>query len=293
MPVDVKESSISSKYELVSENSLSTWEVHPGSRRSVVASETTAGDKNFIRSGGNALMEYDDDSMKDLVRVTIPENVRSGQLLQVNTPDGRMAHFMVPFLAKTGSDYLIKFPSVETAVVANQSNSTKSHTGGTSPSNRKYPSIVNGKDIDNNGCHEEQTPIVVPSVEVDCPITPTENNNSSVDEKFPNVLDSMILVCVPPGVAPGTQMDVMCGKNNEKLNVTVPPGGVSQFYVARPKMNRCASYNCKNKNTGNFVGNNETPINGKRRGNEKSQKQNWHDHPAAYAAPMIAGSFFY
>jgi hypothetical protein len=255
MPVDVKErnSDLESQKSGI-EKSLRSQQDYPGSRRNVVLSKknTGTGNVNLIRTGGNALVEYDDESMRDLVRVTIPENVQSGQLLQVCTSDGRTANFMVPFLAKTGSEYLIKFPSVETAVVANQSDSSNSYTKNTSQDNRKSPIIVQGEEIDDNGLHEKSTAHVVVSSFEDHPKTPLEKNES-INEELPKAVDSMILVCVPPGVAPGTQMELMLRNNNEKINVTVPPGGVSQFYVARPRVNRCAATNSENKITTNAL----------------------------------------
>lgn len=64
-----------------------------------------------------------------------------------------------------------------------------------------------------------------------------------------------ILVQVPPGVAPGSKMRVKI-PDGRVIEVTVPRGEVTQFYVKVPPKN-----------------------------------QNWHDNPAAYAAPMVVAPF--
>lgn len=67
--------------------------------------------------------------------------------------------------------------------------------------------------------------------------------------------DNRVLVKVPPGVAPGSKIRVKI-PDGRVIEVTVPPGDATQFYVKVPP-----------------------------------RKQNWHDNPLAYAAPMAVAPF--
>ena len=67
--------------------------------------------------------------------------------------------------------------------------------------------------------------------------------------------DNQVLVHVPPGVAPGSKIRVKI-PDGRVIEATVPQGEVTQFYVKVPPKN-----------------------------------QNWHDNPAAYAAPMVIAPF--
>ena len=65
-----------------------------------------------------------------------------------------------------------------------------------------------------------------------------------------------VLVRVPKGVAPGSKIRVKI-TDGRVIMVTIPKGEVTQFYVQVPPKN-----------------------------------QNWHNNPAAYAAPMVVAPFF-
>jgi hypothetical protein len=67
--------------------------------------------KALVRSGGNALMEYNEKTMSDLVRVTVPGLCWQNQVIQVIAPDGeRSAYVRIPLGCTPGSTFLVNIP---------------------------------------------------------------------------------------------------------------------------------------------------------------------------------------
>ena len=83
-----------------------------------------------------------------------------------------------------------------------------------------------------------------------------------------NMKSQLVLVCVPPGVGPGTNMQVTITTTNETMTVTVPPGGVSQFYVTKHSTLKEESKNTTEQ--------------------QEMKQHNWQDHPYNNSIPLIA-----
>ena len=116
------------------------------------------------------------------------------------------------------------------------------------------PKENNNTSISFKNDSQQQTDVVLPSSPVSSPRLKTDSQ--------------LVLVCVPPGVGPGTKMQVTITSTNERMTVTVPPGGVSQFYVTKP-------------------------LKREDRTEEETKKQqplhNWQDHPSSCnPIPLIA-----
>ena len=64
--------------------------------------------KALVKSGGNALMEYNEKTMANLVRVTVPEGCWESQIIQVTLPHGPgSAYVRIPFGCFPGSTFLV------------------------------------------------------------------------------------------------------------------------------------------------------------------------------------------
>jgi hypothetical protein len=195
----------SSKYDpLVGEEyNLSPY---PASRRD--KSNSPAG-KSLIQTEGNALLEYDPVTMSNFVRVTVPEGLLPGMMMQVVAPDNskKIAYVTIPMHSKAGSTFLMKFPSAEED---REENSLMSR----SASNSR---------LDNR---EEKR----------------DSNDSTAEAKFDdywNMADARegsenlkLLVSVPPGVVAGTEIYVKIPGDEERVLPVKVPKGVSQFYVS-------------------------------------------------------------
>jgi hypothetical protein len=64
--------------------------------------------KALVQSGGNALMEYNEKTMANLVRVTVPEGCWESQIIQVTVPHGPgSAYVRIPLGCLPGSTFLV------------------------------------------------------------------------------------------------------------------------------------------------------------------------------------------
>jgi hypothetical protein len=149
---------------------------------------------SLVPTSGNALMEYDPNTMADLVTVTVPAGSRAGNIIEVISPDssGKSAQVMIPFGCTAGSTFLVKMPS-----------------------DQDQGWVVNDLHL-----QEEKADLVVVQ--------------SSQSQDYTQVKDMEMLVTAPKGVSAGTTIHVLVpGQGYEKryLPVTIPEGGVSQFHV--------------------------------------------------------------
>ncbi len=92
---------------------------YPASKRSSVRSVNCHETKKpiqLVQSAGNALMEYDTESMSDLLRVTVPEGCWSGQVINVSYAHdaskgvNNVMPVQIPFGCTSGSTFLVKIP---------------------------------------------------------------------------------------------------------------------------------------------------------------------------------------
>jgi hypothetical protein len=98
-----------------------------------------------------------------------------------------------------------------------------------------------------------------PQTQIPPPIPPPQMQpqaHQRQQQQQRNSNDNRALVRVPPGVSPGSKIRVKI-PDGRVIEATVPPGEATQFYVKVPP-----------------------------------KKQNWHDNPLAYAAPMAVAPFF-
>ena len=254
---------------------------YPGMiRTSKDSIKTNTIDLDLVQTGGNALMEYDPETMSDLVKVVVPPDCKPGQLIQVVAPDGsgRIANAIVPRHCKPGSTFMMKFLPLNEEMDGNGSNNkpvgqhdlaltqeTNDGVGvGVASSNQTKQIDL----LDDTPPTENTNPLKER-------LLPPSNENQSNYEKQ----EQTMMIIVPPGVDAGSTIYAKLPGNDPRfLPVKVPQGGVSQFYVSYVY--------------GHTISESEMLEQHKRSMEEQSnQKQNWHDNPAAYAAPMIAGPF--
>jgi len=286
----------------------------PGSRRFTTgitsyesrnnATATTAGTRtgtgtknNLVRSAGNALVEYDPDTMSDLVRVTVPEGCWCGQVIQVNAPstpgdgDGvsgsitppSSTHVRIPFGCKPGSSFLVRIPSPN----------INTHDGintGVMPMTTTTTTMMNVHDAspkDQFADHdlylmeEESTNR---NIEEEGVITKT-NTNGGEEEQF------QMLVKVPQGVGPGTTIHVLTPNDQNRflpVIIPVPDGDSFSTQIQFP-----VTYTMKDTFVrGDMFGNAQTKAkeNANLNANErdKNQKYNWQDDMVApNLAPLV------
>lgn len=227
----------------------------PGNRRSV----STYTNKQLVKTGGNALMEYDPETMKDLVNVTLPEGCHAGQVIHVQDPNstsGRVAQIIVPPGSRSGTTIMVK--------LAEEQYFTPDETGN------------NGGFVTDLTLKEE---VIAPNSEImannrvlvqsqDIPLSYLVSPQSSQNDYQKKVKQSSMLVRVPVGVAPGTTIHVKIPDEDKFVPVTVPEGGVSQFYANYSVVDTIDIKNGVNQQ-------------------QQSKKKSWHDNPIAYGAPML------
>jgi hypothetical protein len=257
---------------------------YPGSRREVKL-PTTPG-KDLVQTGGNALMEYDPETMSDLIRVVVPPDSYPGQMIQVTAPDdsNRIANAIIPPNCKPGSTFMMKFPPIgETMTMMTTTTSNKiddlalQEERGDFNSNSGYNDTNNGRN-DRNTQVLSEDPLHQSLLEND---GLTNNNNNNFKD---NKVEQKMIITVPPGVDAGTTLfakvpgeGVAAATTDEKrfLPVQVPKGGVSQFYVSYVY--------------GHTINERQMIEQDKKEKEARLRKnQNWHDNPLAYAAPMVA-----
>lgn len=271
-PIDTE---INGKSKYASQrSSMSTY---PGMKRtSQDQIRTNTKDLDLVQTGGNALMEYDPETMSDLVKVVVPPDCKPGQLIQVVAPDGsgRIANTIVPRHCKPGSTFMMKFLPLNEERDGSGSNNkpVEQHDLALTQENINGVGVASSnqtKQIDllDDGPHTESTNPLEERL-----LPPSNENQSSYEKQ-----EQTMMIIVPPGVDAGSTIYAKLPGNDQRfLPVKVPKGGVSQFYVSYVY--------------GHTISESEMLKQHKHSMEEQSnQKQNWHDNPAAYAAPMIAG----
>ncbi len=158
--------------------------------------------QTLIQSGGNALVEYNEKAMSNLVRVTVPQGCSYNQIIKVLAPGGkRSACVRIPFGCGPGSTFLVNIPQEP---------------------------LGDHQDLQLN---EENNLLESSEIQPinEGPSLPQQQNiESSTHEKE----KSVILVNRPPGISPGTMIHVQVpGQQGKLLQVIVPDGDGSQFYV--------------------------------------------------------------
>lgn len=290
---------------------------YPGSRRptTYISREASSRDgKQMIQTGGNALMEYDPETMSDVMKIVVPVDSVPGQLIQITAPDGsgRVANVIIPLHCKPGTSFLMKFPTVEetellndlklqqenTDIVQGGNNNSnggavagKTNDGGdmsmTSTSNNNINNNMNAPTDLLDDTDQQQNPLEQRLLQDYDQRNTTSNANSNANANI-HALDvqNLIIVSVPPGVSAGTtiyaQIPSFFATQEQKryVPVTVPKGGVSQFYT-------CYMYG-HTLNEMQVMAVEQERV-AKQSGHE--QKQNWHDNSVAYTAPMVAYPF--
>eukprot|EP00978_Attheya_sp_CCMP212_P033457 scaffold135107_cov49-Attheya_sp.AAC.3 len=209
----------------------------------------------LMKTRGNALAAFDPNNVEDseVVEVTVPPGVKTGETIHVTAPDSsnRVVAAIVPEGMTSGSTFLVKFP----------------------PSN---PLIMTGVPVDKLGdlyltqdnFHDSQA---VGGKDTMGPIQPNQDEytvSSSVNV-IPQKCENghpFIKVKVPKGLSPGSTFRVQLpGKEKFYADLVVPEGNASELMVDPKQMI-------------------SPPV-------KRSNKQNWHDNPVAYGAPMIVGPF--
>lgn len=245
---------------------------YPGSRRE---SKLPTTDKDLVQTGGNALMEYDSETMSDLIRVVVPPDSYPGQMIQVTAPDdsSRIANAIIPPNCKPGSTFMMKFPPIGETTTSNKIDDLAlQEERGDFNSNSGYNDTneTNGRNDRNTQVQSEEDPLHQNLL---------ENDGLNNDNFKNNKVEQKMIITVPPGVDAGTTLfaKVPGVATDEKrfLPVQVPKGGVSQFYVSYVY--------------GHTINERQMIEQDKREKEARLRKnQNWHDNPLAYAAPMVA-----
>lgn len=180
---------------------------------------------SLIQSSGNALMEYNEKEMADMVRVTVPEGCMQNQIIQVTHPDShdRFAMVRIPLGCSPGTTFLANIPQ-DQRLNDLELEQEKANA---------FTSAKNGQ-------------IVVDSHELNMPNhhpIQSLNGTNRVENKRSNRTET-ILVNTPQGVSAGTLIHVRTpGNEGNIIPVMVPEGNPSQFYVeydpdAAPELNR-------------------------------------------------------
>ena len=194
---------------------------YPGMRRNIqnpMNSTSIENTKNLdlVQTGGNALMQYDPETMCDLVKVVVPTYCLPGQLIQVVAPDdsGRISNVNIPYHCKPGSTFLMKFlPVVEKhkeALEEKQKHRTEMDEAGASQTNQ----IDLLDDHSTNSLKEALLP------------SPPQHSAYGNQEQT-------MMINVPPAIDVGTTIYAKVpGDEKRFLPVIVPNGGISQFYVS-------------------------------------------------------------
>jgi len=188
---------------------------YPASRRD--KSNSPAG-KSLIQTEGNALLEYDPVTMSNFVRVTVPEGLLPGMMMQVVAPDNskKIAYVTIPMHSKAGSTFLMKFPSAEED---REENSLMSR----SASNSRLENRGEKRDS-NDSTAEDKFDDYWNMVESEERLSGKDAREGSENLK--------LLVSVPPGVVAGTEIYVKLLEGEERVLPIKVPKGVSQFYVS-------------------------------------------------------------
>jgi len=169
------------------------------------------GKRRFVKTGGNALAQAPPNQTihnggGQLISVTVPDGVSPGQTIKVSSPDGKIVSAVVPSGVIPGSSFMVEFPG--------QSTPAPNSHGPT-------PSAVS-----------ISSPATEPGVQILTPPAATAPLQVS-DQYSPQTTDKIVMVHVPPGVAPGSTLHVQVPGENRTIEAVVPPG-VTQFHVKCP-----------------------------------------------------------
>lgn len=256
---------------------------YPGaSLRPSLAGEPPA-DTVLVKTGGNALQAVDQsavesehvfsgksnliampfcwrspkvvahDSLLFSDTVIIPEGVKPGQTIFAVVPDGsgRFVSAVVPEGCFPGHNLLVTATSAPLVV-----------TG--VPVDESQIPVVQGEEPsdlllteEGQGTSEQQTAssdeAALQSEEIEMMNHQTAEPPAATERSTTSQQHDRLLIQVPPGVSPGSKIRVKVN-DGRTIDVVVPPGETSQFFVQVPR---------------------------------NSNRQNWHDSPVAYAAPMV------
>lgn len=217
----------------------------------------------LVKTEGNALVAYNPntDLPGETVAVVVPEGMLPGETVHVSAPDGsgRMVEAVVPAGVKAGSTFLVQFPASPVAARVPILPPTAGNVGCVSEQIGKPGSVGSVEGITQQE-EQKQPPDLLDSVSCNGQHQPTTD-------------ESLILVQVPDGVGPGSKIRVpVPGEGDRFVEAVVPAGNVKEFYV---------SYDAQG-------GQQQRPVSGN---DDNGNRQNWHDNPAAYAAPMPVAPF--
>jgi hypothetical protein len=245
-------------------------------------------DSVLIRTGGNALQAVSRRALeqKGLMAVSVPEGLNPGDNLLVRSPDGsgRVISAVVPEGALPGHTFLVQMPVEEKpptpiAVmgVPVQADLLDTYTSSQQQEQQSHGNagagtkVVVGQDIESTDLRlvEESSPPErvsshpQPSSELElapgrdtAQYRPTDNANTTRSTESTSSDSNLVLIKVPPGVAPGTKIRVKV-PDGRTVDATVPVGNVQEFYLRLPP-----------------------------------RRQNWHDNPLAVAPMVVAPLFF-
>jgi len=194
---------------------------YPGNRRTVLSN--TAGppaDTVLIRTAGNALQAVPRGITEctNVMAVSVPENMRPGDKLLVQTPGTppQLVEAVIPASAYPGSTFFVEIPETKDTPVV-------SVTGVAVPDGEEHTAgaaVVNSTDLHLN------VTTTVPDEEP----SPQPAAAAAAPDQDPN----LVLAQVPPGAAPGSKIRVQAA-DGRTVEATVPNDPtVTQFYVRVP-----------------------------------------------------------
>jgi len=194
---------------------------YPGNTR-CMSSNTTG--RHLVQTGGNALMAYDPETMKDLVNVTLPEGCHPGQVIHIQDPScrtERVAQIIVPPGSKAGTTIMVKLPEEQYFTPNNQTFGSSSGSVFMNDLTLQEQEEV----VMSTSATQTHNRVVVQSQDIP-PFPISSHQFNQTNEK-----EFSMLIRVPVGVAPGTIIHVKIPDDDKFVPVTVPGGGVSQFYA--------------------------------------------------------------
>jgi hypothetical protein len=276
----------SSKYDPI-DTAARDISKYPATRRTMTSPQKVNldnhSDRQLIQTGGNALMEYDPNTMSDYITVVVPPDGRPGQMLQVSDESGRVAKAIVPLHCKPGSTFLMQFPSQNLANNAD-TNQTQTHELALkeeyqgSDDNNNNNNINNVSSSELQAVHPLKQRLLTGDALGDINISASSSTiaSSNYSNSVGKETEMKMLITVPPGVDGGTTIYAKIpGDDNRYLPVKVPRGGVSQFYVGYVYGHTITESQMYDQDRITKIG-------------QERKRQNWHDNPIAYGAPMIA-----
>jgi hypothetical protein len=210
----------------------------------------------LVKTGGNALQAVDQRALESehVFSVIIPEGVLPGQTIFVVVPDGsgRFVSVVVPDGCFPGHNLLVKAPPPVVATGVPVDESQILVVQGEEPSDLLLAEEGQGVSEQQTAQTDEETREIEMMNQTAQQAAGTQQRSANA-QSTPSQQHDRFLIRVPPGVAPGSKIRVRLS-DGRMIDVAVPPGEVSQFFVEVPR---------------------------------SSNRQNWHDSPVAYAAPMV------